>query len=255
MTLRFPFYWQQLLSAATCILCLLASAANGQDVLLLQDGKQLPGKIMGATPTGVQISIAVGGGSTTLTQPMATIKEARMAVLPPEFAAAQKAMEAKNYDAALTALKALERFKGLPAEWAQQAMAMVGEAHIEKADVGKAEVAFAEFQKLYPGSTYAELGLAKLAIAKKDFETAKTKLEPVIAKAAEDKSVNARTGVAYSQAYVLSGQVKEAEGDLKGALEDYLKTVTLFHYDRVAVAQAQQKADALRQANPSIFIP
>jgi hypothetical protein len=31
--------------------------------------------------------------------------------------------------------------------------------------------------------------------------------------------------------------------------------VTLFYYDRAAVAQAQQKADALRQANPSVFIP
>jgi hypothetical protein len=34
-----------------------------------------------------------------------------------------------------------------------------------------------------------------------------------------------------------------------------LKTVTLFYYDRAAVTQAQQKADALRQANPAVFIP
>jgi tetratricopeptide (TPR) repeat protein len=255
MTLRFPFYSPQLLSVATCILCLLVSAARGQDVLLLNDGKQMTGKIMGASPAGVQIQIAVGGGQTTLTQPMATIKEARMAAIPPEFAQAQAALAARNFDAALAALKVVEKFKGLPADWAQQATAMVGDVYIEKGDVPKAEAAFAEFQKLYPGSAQAELGLAKLAIAKKDFTTAKSKLEPVLAKAAEDKNVNARTGFGYGQAYYLMGQVQEAEGDLKGALESYLKTVTLFYYDRAAVAQAQQKADALRQANPSIFIP
>ena len=108
---------------------MLAGAAKGQDVLILTDGKQLPGKIMGASPAGVQIQIAVGGGASTLTQPMAMIKEARMAVVPPEFAQAQKALEAKNYDAALAALKALEKFKGLPADWAQQAAAMVGDVY------------------------------------------------------------------------------------------------------------------------------
>src|SRR4051812_18652574 len=255
MTLRFPFYSPQLLSVATCILCLLVSAARGQDVLLLNDGKQLTGKIMGASPAGVQIQMAVGGGQTTLTQPMATIKEARMAGVPPEFPQAQAALAARNFAAALTALKVVEKFKGLPADWAQQATAMIGDVYIEKGDVPKAEAAFAEFQKLYPTSAQAELGLAKLAIAKKDMATAKGKLEPVVAKAAEDKSVNQRSGAAYAQAFLLMGQVKESEGDFQGALECYLKTVTLFYYDRTAMTQAQQKADALRQANPTVFIP
>jgi tetratricopeptide (TPR) repeat protein len=257
MTLRFSSKFQQLLFVATCILCVLAGAARGQDVLILTDGKQTQGKIIGATPSGVQIQVtpAAGGGAATMTQPMGSIKEARMAVVPPEFAQAQKAFEAKNYDAALAALKVVDKFKGLPADWAQQATAMIGDVYIEKGEVPKAEAAFAEFQKLYPTSAQAELGLAKLAIARKDFATAKSKLDPVLAKAAEDKNVNQRSGFAYSDANLLMGQVKEAEGDLKGALECYLKTVTLFYYDRAAVAQAQQKADALRQANPSVFIP
>ncbi|HEV7406566.1 MAG TPA: tetratricopeptide repeat protein [Chthoniobacteraceae bacterium] len=255
MTLRFSFPRQQLLFVATCILSVLAGAAKGQDVLIKTDGSQQLGKILGATPAGVQIQITVGGGASTLTQPMATIKEARMAVIPPEFAQAQKALEARNYDAALAALKVVEKFKGLPADWAQQATALVGDVYIEKGDVPKAEAAFAEFQKLYPTSAQAELGLAKLAVAKKDFAAAKAKLEPVLAKAAEDKNVNQRSGFAYGQAYMLMGQVKESAGDLQGALECYLKTVALFYYDRAAVAQAQQKADALRQAHPAVFIP
>lgn len=256
MTLRLPIYSQQLLFVATCLLGLLAGAARGQDTLINVDNTQLPGKILGVGPTGVQIQITTpGGGSTTLTQPFARIKEARMAVIPPEFAQAQTALAARNFDAALTALKALEKYKGLPADWAQQATAMVGDVQIEKGDIQKAEATFAEFQKLYPTSAQAELGLAKLAVAKKDFASAKGKLEPTVAKAAEDKSVNQRSGLAYGQAFLLMGQVKESEGDLKGALECYLKTVTLFYYDKAAVALAQQKADALRQANPTVFVP
>jgi hypothetical protein len=40
--------------------------------------------------------------------------------------------------------------------------------------------------------------------------------------------------------------LKEEEGNLPGALEDYLRTVTLFYHDRSAVTAAQQKADDLR---------
>ena len=51
------------------------------------------------------------------------------------------------------------------------------------------------------------------------------------------------------------GEIKENEGNLPGALEDYLRTVTLFYYDRVAVAAAQERADALRAAHPEVAVP
>ena len=51
------------------------------------------------------------------------------------------------------------------------------------------------------------------------------------------------------------GKVKEAAGNLQGALEDYWRTVTLFYYDRVAVASAQERADALRAAHPEVAAP
>jgi hypothetical protein len=41
--------------------------------------------------------------------------------------------------------------------------------------------------------------------------------------------------------------IKEQSGDLPGALEDYLRTVTIFPEDRVAAAVAQASADSLRR--------
>jgi tetratricopeptide (TPR) repeat protein len=252
MTLRLPFNPQQLLFAATCLILVAGSSVQAQDLLIMQDGKQQPGKILGASAAGVQVQVAAGASMTLRT---AGIKEVRLAVLPPEFAQAQKAMEANNYDAALVALKGLEKWKGLPAEWAQQATAMFGDAYLGKGDTAKAEAAYAEFQKLYPSGAQAELGLAKLAIAKKDFATAKRKLEPYLAKANDDKNVSRANGIAYGQAFLIMGQVEENEGNLASALESYLKTVTIFYFDRSAVTSAQQKADALRKAHPDVFVP
>jgi hypothetical protein len=61
-----------------------------------------------------------------------------------------------------------------------------------------------------------------------------------------EKTIPPAKALAYSQAFLVSGQLKEEEGNLQGALEDYLRTVTLFYHDPSAVTAAQQKADALR---------
>jgi hypothetical protein len=99
------------------------------------------------------------------------------------------------------------------------------------------------------------VGLSRLAVAKKDYATAKQKLEPITDAALKEKIVAPANALAYSQAFLVSGQVKEAEGNLAGALEDYLRTVTLFYHDRTAVASAQERADTLRKAHKEITVP
>lgn len=252
MNLRSPLKGQQLLFLSVLSLA-LAGGARGQDLVIMQD-RQQPGKVLGVSAAGLQIQI--GQGSISL--PLASIKEVRLGTLPPEFAAAQKALMAKNFPEAQTALKALEKYRGLPAEWAQQATGMVGDLYIEMGQIDKAEAAYKDFQRLYPaaaGGPQAEVGLARLAVAKKDFDGAKQKLEPLAAKAIVEKNVPANLAYAYSQVFYLLGQIKEAGGDLPAALEDYLRTVTLFYGDRAAVALAQEKADSLRKAHPELFIP
>jgi hypothetical protein len=39
-----------------------------------------------------------------------------------------------------------------------------------------------------------------------------------------------------------------------GALEDYLRTVTIFHHDPASVAAAQERADALRK-DRNVVVP
>ncbi len=253
MTLRSPFQPQQLLFPV--LLWLAAAAlAPAQDTIILQDNSAIQGQVQGVTGTSVMIKDARG----TVGRPLAQIKEVRMGTIPPAFAAAQKAFAAKDYDGALKLLTSLQNFRGLPAEWAQQMTAMFGDVYVEKGEVEKAEAAYKDLQKMYPGAgsgPQSEIGLARLAVAKKDFPTAKAKVEPVVAKALEEKVPPLAMANAYSQAFYIMGQIKEAEGDFTAALENYLRTVTLFAQDRAAVAQAQEKADALRKAHPEVFVP
>ena len=235
---------------------LLASPARAQDVIITNDGQQRQVRVIGVSPSGQTLDFFVGQGQLGL--PLSSVKEVRMNP-PAEYAQAIAAYQAKDFVKALGAVKiVLAKFKGMPSWWGQQTTAMLGELYIAINDIPKAEAAYADFKRLYPsgGSLQSEVGLSRLAVAKQDYDTAKQKLEPITGAALKEKTVSATiTELAYSQAFLVSGQVKEAAGDFQGALEDYLRTVTLFYYDRVAVASAQEHADALRGAHPDITAP
>lgn len=254
MKLLVPFLPQQLLFAAGCAL-LLGLEANAQDFIFLDDGSQQQVKVIGMSATGSTLEYYVGQGKFGL--PVRRLREVRMTP-PPEYAQALQAYDAKDFPKALKLLTIVtDRFKGMPSPWAQQATGMLGDLYIALDDLAKAEEAYNEFRKLYPvgGSLQSEVGLLRLAVAKKDYATAKTKLPPIMEAALKEKTVPPAYALAFSQAFLVSGEVKQAEGNLAGALEDYLRTVTIFYHDRAAVSAAQDRADALRKEHPEITVP
>jgi predicted Zn-dependent protease len=225
--------------------------------IVLKDNRIQRMKVFGVSTSGLQLDVATPDGKGRLGVPLAQIKEVRMAQ-PAELGQALALYQEKKYDEALTMLKALiAKYRGLPASWAQQAAASVGSIYLAKGDVAGAENAFREFQKMYPGqgTLQSEVGLALVAVAKKDFATAKAKLQPVAEAALKEKNVSAATALAYSNAFLGLGQIEEAEGNLGEALEHYLRTVTLFFHDRASAAVAQERADALRKENKDLAVP
>ena len=233
---------------------LLSASAQAQDVIIGTDGSQRVAKVLGVSPSG-SLEFQVGQGRLGIS--MATVKEVRMPA-PPEFTQALAAYQAKDFAKALSLISGVvAKYKGIPVAWAQQATAMLGELYIATNDLTKAEAAYNDYKKLYPGggSLQSEIGLSRLAVAKKDYETAKQKLAPILDAALKEKTPSPLNATAYSQAFLVSGQVKEAGGDFSGALEDYLRTVTLFYQDRVAATSAQEHADALRSAHPEVTVP
>ena len=226
-----------------------ANRANAQQATLVtKDGKTQSVKIIGVSGGNLQVQVEAG----KIGIPLASIAQVNNLPAPPELAAAQAAFEAKDFQKAFTADKAvLDKYKGLPTDWAQQAATLLGDIYVAKKNLDLAESAYREFERLYPNAGPAQLavGLARIAVARNDFATAKQRVDPILADALKEKNPPRSLALIYSQAFFISGQVKENGGDFSGALEDYLRTVAVFWQDRVAVAAAQERADALRKAH------
>ncbi len=236
---------------------MLVSVALGQTdaVITMKDGSQKQMKVFGVTGTSLEVATPDGKGKLGL--PLAQIKDVRMAP-PPEIAQADQLHRQKNYDGALAVLqKVIARYRGLPSIWAQQAVATIGSLHLAKGDIPAAEKAFIDYQTMYPGqgSMQTDVGLSLVAIARKDYAAAKTKLEPIAEAALKEKNVSQANALAYSATFLGLGQIEEAEGNNSEALEQYLRTVTLFFHDRAAAALALERADALRKAHKDIAVP
>ncbi|MDB6152268.1 MAG: hypothetical protein JWL90_721 [Chthoniobacteraceae bacterium] len=251
MKLRARFPRLQLLFLLGCILSSFDERpARADTVIPTGAGARLEGKVIGVNGNNLQVQRPEG----ILNVPLNGIKEVQMPV-PPEFARAQNAFAAKDYTNALNLARALaEKYKGIPLDWAQQSTGMLGDLYIATKDLAKAEVAYKDFQRLYPnaGSLQTEVGMARIALSKKDFAFARKKLEPIGEAALKEKNITRSNGVAYSNAFLALGELKENDGDLPEALEDYLRTVTVFYYDPGAVAAAQERADALRARKISV---
>ena len=101
----------------------------------------------------------------------------------------------------------------------------------------------------------ADVGMARIAVARKSYDEAKAKLVPIAEAALKEKTPNPAFAPAYSQTFFLLGQIAEAQQQPEVALENYLRTVTLFHEDRSAAAAAQEKANALRKKDPTLAVP
>ena len=227
--------------------------ALAQDRITTKDGKTQEVKILGVNGSTVQIQ--VGAGSIGL--PLTSITSVAMAA-PAELAAANTAFQAGDYAKALPLAKAVaEKYKGLPTDWARQSTSLVGDSQVSLGNLKEAEAAYKDYQRIYPGAgtLQTDIGMARIALARKNYDEAKQKLEAIAATALNQKTPNPALAPAYSQLFLLLGQIAEAQQQPEVALENYLRTVTLFHEDRNAVAAAQEKANALRKKDPTLTVP
>ena len=231
----------------------LTSGALAQDRLTYKDGRTQDVKILGASSASVQIQ--VGTGSVGI--PLAALASVTMAA-PADLAAANAAFRAGDYAKALPLVKTVaDKYKGLPTDWARQAASLVGDVHVALGNLKDAEAAYKDCQRIYPGagSFQTDVGMARIALARKNYDEAQAKLVPIAEAALKGKTPSPAFAPAYSQTFFLLGQIAEAQAQPEVALENYLRTVTLFHADRSAVAAAQEKANALRKKDPTLAVP
>jgi tetratricopeptide (TPR) repeat protein len=187
----------------------------------------------------------------TVGYPLVNVESVVMPV-PVELGQAQQALQSGDTKKALQLNRAVaEKYKGLPTDWAKLAASTAANLLISTGELEKADAAFREMERIYPGAggLQSRVGQARIAVAKKDYATAKGSLESVIDEALKQKNVPRENAFAYSQAFYAMGLVQESEGKLQEALESYLRTVTIFFHDPSARSAAQQRANELREKN------
>jgi tetratricopeptide (TPR) repeat protein len=230
------------------VLAAIASLA-AQDLVVQKDGQRREGEILGLASG--KLKIKIGPAETSI--PMEQVASVTKAP-PKAYEESFRAWQSGNANKSLSLLKPLvESFRGLPVEWAERASALLGDVYLSLDQFPAAEAAFAEFTKSYPTATsLSDLGLARLAMTKKDFAGARTKLAPIVAEAEKVAAADAGRSATYGQAFYLMGMIRENEGDYSEALRDYLSAVTLFHSDEAVVAKAQERADFLVKEKQAI---
>jgi predicted Zn-dependent protease len=230
------------------------SLLRAQDVIVQKDGQRREGEITGfkTDAKGDAIRIKIGPAETTVQ--MATVQSVEKEA-PADFEAASDLWRAGNATGALAKLEPLtQKFSGLPTPWAERATSLLPELYIFQGRASDAEMAFKNFQKLYPtAGSSSELLLVRLAIAKKDFMTAREKLTPIVEAAKQTKLPTGTDAVTMSQGLCLMGEIQEATGEKSEALGNYLLVTTIFKNDPSSVTRAATRAEALEKEN--IIVP
>ncbi len=211
--------------------------------------------------TGVQgdaILLTVPNGSTSV--PLAQVARVEAAA-PATFTSGIAAYNAASYDKALADLRPIgNTFRGLPTDWAQQTLAALGNIYLEKNDVAKAEAAFNDYRRYYPKAPGNQLQFsiaqARIAFAKNNTAQARQALEAITQAALKAPAeVTRGDGAAYGQAFYLLARLQKGEKNYQGALESYLRIVTLFYQDAPVAARAQKGADDLRATHKGLSVP
>ncbi len=251
-----------LLAAAVLLCACVAAAPNAR-------AQELPAKIfLQGNPTpqegrisGVQgdaILLNLPNGKTSV--PLAQVARVQ-ADAPPAATTGLAAYNAGSLDKALADLRPIgEMFRGLPTDWAQQTLAALGNIYLEKNDVPRAEAAFNDYRKFYPNVPGNKLQFsvaqARLAFAKNNVPQARQALEGIVQAALKAPAeVTRGDGAAYGQAFYLLARLQERDNDYQGALENYLRVVTLFYQDAAVAGRAQKSADDLRAAHKGLAVP
>jgi tetratricopeptide (TPR) repeat protein len=232
----------RLSSATLAAIFATAFSLFAQDVIVQKDQQRREGEILGVADGKLKIRIGPAETSLPMEQVASVVKTP-----PKAYDDALKAWQEGNATKALSLLEpVVDAFRGLPTDWAERASALLGDVYLSIDQIPAAEAAFAEFTKTYPGAgSLSDIGLARLAVARKDFPAAKSKLTPIVTEAESVIMADAGKRPVYGQAFYLMGIIHENEGAYPEALRDYLSAVTLFPDDKAVVAKAQERADFL----------
>ncbi|MCC7518661.1 MAG: tetratricopeptide repeat protein [Verrucomicrobiae bacterium] len=187
----------------------------------------------------VKVYIALPAGMTSVDR----AQVARVEVTRPT--ALDEASAALDQGRAGVAVKALDpfiqKYRGLPQDWIEEATVRFAEAAVAAGDLSKARVAFADFQKFYPKSRFSEAiraGEAEMFYADKKPEEALKRFEAIVAAHEKELVLSDAEARVLGRACLRLGQIYAALKQPEKALDSLLRVTTLYDQDPATTAEA-----------------
>jgi tetratricopeptide (TPR) repeat protein len=240
------------LMALTLGFCVLQSIADDQ--LIKKDGTKITGQVMGVSGGQVTVSIhSPNGGIAKVPYYLSDIQSVTMTP-PAGMAAAQGAAPT----AVITTLEPLiKQFAGLPTDWVVEAMGQLAQAYDAQGQTDHALELYNQIDSLYPGSKYhleAAAGKAMVSLKQGKIDEALVEIQPIVDQANKNLVPSPEEGRLYANAFLVYGQVLQAQKKLPQALEAFLTVKTMFYQNPTLVEQADQFAGKLRDENPGLGV-
>ena len=154
---------------------------------------------------------------------------------PADFDKAKQLIAAKTYDEAVRILNDIvAKYRYL--EWDNSARALLAQAHMAKGDAASAASEYEQILKNSPDAkndASLQWSYRESLLVAKQFD----KLQPILTELIEkgERSEAAR-------AQIMRGDIRQAQGQVEGAVLDYLRTVVLYESEREAQPEALFKA-------------
>jgi len=239
---------------ALAIASLLPMLARADDQITQTNGNVITGQITGVSNGEVTVRTTTSnGGQATVPYQLSDIKSVVMTA-PAELTQ----VKGQAPDAVVAKLAPLVKaYAGLPADWVLDAMGQLADAYTDLKQDDQASAIYAQINQLYPGSSYTNIataGQAKLLLTQGKVDDAMTTLQPVITAADKTVSPGASDARAYAAAFLVYGQILEAQKKFSDALEAYLTVKTVFYQNQTLVDQSDELVKNLRVEDPGVSV-
>ena len=239
---------------ALALASLLPTLALGEDQITQKNGTVISGQITGVSDGQVMVtSKTSNGGEARVPYQISDIKSVIMA--PPAELAQVKGQPPATVVAKLAPL--VKAYAGLPTDWVLDAMGQLAEAYSDLKQDDQASAIYAQINQLYPGSAYTNIataGQARLLLTQGKTGEALAALQPVIDAADKTVSPSASDARAYAGAFIVYGEILEAQKKYPEALEAFLTVKTVFYQNQALVDQSDQLVKNLRVQDPGVSV-
>lgn len=148
----------------------------------------------------------------------------------------------------------VSQYLGVDSPWVLECAGGLGQAYLTLGRVADAEALYGKMKKAYPSgpaALRAEIGLA-VATSGKDATGLLAKLQALEKDLKESLRPLRADREALAEFYFARGEAFENKGDLKKALEDFLRVSILYPDPPSLGLRSAKKAEALRQANKDL---